>query len=380
MTAVSQSTVETDIYSEMGLVPVINARGNQTLFGGSILSPEIREAMDAANRYFVSMEDLFAETGKMVAELLECEAAYITSGCAAALVLGTAACIAGDDVAKIRALPHTQGMRNKVLIQGPHRYKYEHVTTIVGTKLIEVGDADSVSAEQLDAALGSDTAAVLFPAHLDSARGIVPLEEVIEIAHRNGVAVLVDAASQLYPLERMLGWTKMGADLVCFGAKYFGAPHSSGILCGRRDLVESAVSQGFIGFETGASAFGRPLKLDRAEIIAVLLALRNWMTLDHEQRIADAQTRLAPIAAVLEGLDGVKSSVVPGINIGAPGLCVDFEAASGLTAKKVIAELQSGSPSIVVGEVDGALLFNPNTLHEGDEEVVAERLRSIVTS
>ena len=258
MTAVSQSTVETGIYSEMGLVPVINARGNQTLFGGSILSPEIREAMDAANRYFVSMEDLFAETGKMVAELLECEAAYITSGCAAALVLGTAACIAGDDVAKIRALPHTQGMRNKVLIQGPHRYKYEHVTTIVGTKLIEVGDADSVSAEQLDAALGSDTAAVLFPAHLDSARGIVPLEEVIEIAHRNGVAVLVDAASQLYPLERMLGWTKMGADLVCFGAKYFGAPHSSGILCGRRDLVESAVSQGFIGFETGASAFGRP--------------------------------------------------------------------------------------------------------------------------
>ena len=217
MSAVSKSTAATDIYAELGLVPVINARGNQTVLGGSSVPDEIRKAMDEADRYFVVMEDLFAETGRRIAELLECEAAYVTSGCAAALALGAAACVAGSDESKVSKLPHTAGMKNKVLIQGPHRYKYEHAPTVVGTTLIQVGDSDRATPAQLEAAIGPDTATVLFPAHLDLEVGIVPLEQIIEIAHGRGVPVLVDAASQIYPIERMLGWTKMGADLVCFG-------------------------------------------------------------------------------------------------------------------------------------------------------------------
>src|SRR5438067_11603364 len=271
------SGADVDIYGELGLTPVINGIGNQTVLGGALLSPQFQAAMDAANRYFVDMDALLTQTGRMAALLLDCEAAYVTPGCAAALTLGTAACIAGDDGAKMERLPDTTGMKREVVIQGKQRYKYDRAPTVCGAVLREVGDATGTTPQQLEAAMGPDTAAVLFPAHLDGQAGTVPLTEVIAIAHSRGVPVLLDAASQIYPVSRMRGWTKMGADLVGFGAPYLGAPHSSGLLCGRGDLIASAAQQGFIGFERGTyRTFGRPFKLDRGEILAVVLALREW--------------------------------------------------------------------------------------------------------
>ncbi len=378
MAVASQSTAETEVYADLGLIPVINARGNQTLLGGSTVPDEVQEAIDAANRYYVIMEDLFAATGRVIADLLECEAAYVTSGCAAALALGAAACIAGDDEEKVKNLPHTEGMKNEVVIQGTQRYKYEHAPTVSGAKLVEAGDANGVTPAQLEGAIGPDTAVVLFVAHLDAVDGIVPLDQVVEISHRHGVPVMVDAAQQIYPLERMRMWTKMGADLVCFGAKYFGSPHSSGILCGREDLVASAVRQGFIGFEIGASSIGRPFKLDRGEVIGVVHALRRWISLDHEERIAAAEAKLEIISAAVEGKPGVNVSTDPGVLVGAPALCLNFEPESGLTAESVIESLRDGNPSIVVGEEGDTVIFNPNTLLDGDAEVVAERLAGIV--
>ena len=378
MAVASQSTAETEIYTDLGLVPVINARGNQTLLGGSTVPEEVQDAIDAANRYYVVMEDLFEVTGRVIANLLECEAAYVTSGCAAALALGAAACIAGDDEEKVKKLPHTEGMKNEVVIQGTQRYKYEHAPTVSGAKLVEAGNANGVTPAELEAAIGPDTAVMLFVAHLDVVDGIVPLDQVIEISHRHGVPVMVDAAQQIYPLERMRMWTKMGADLVCFGAKYFGSPHSSGILCGSEDLVASAVRQGFIGFEIGASSIGRPFKLDRGEVIGVVHALQRWISLDHEERIAVAEAKLEIISAVVEGKPGVNVSTDPGVLVGAPALCLNFEPESGLTAESVIESLRDGNPSIVVGEEEDTVVFNPNTLLEGDAEVVAERLAGIV--
>ncbi|MAG37316.1 MAG: hypothetical protein CL878_13865, partial [Dehalococcoidia bacterium] len=84
------------VFEELGLTPVINARGNQTVLGGSMFAPKVQETMDAANRYFVDMEALQQRGGEIIAELVGCEAAFVTPGCAAALALGAAACIAGD--------------------------------------------------------------------------------------------------------------------------------------------------------------------------------------------------------------------------------------------------------------------------------------------
>src|SRR5207248_2065509 len=154
-------------------------------------------------------------------------------GCAAAMALGAAACLSGSDPQKIERLPDTTGMRSEILIQSRQRYKYDRCLTIFGAKLIEVGDAAGTTTAQLEAAITDRTAAIHYFAP-GGGEGVVPIEAVLRLAHARGVPVLVDAASQIYPLERLRHYPAIGADLVCFGAKYFGAANSSGILCGRK--------------------------------------------------------------------------------------------------------------------------------------------------
>src|SRR5205823_4290269 len=183
---------------------VINARGLNTVVGGGTPSPRMREAMDRFDRYYVDMKDLLEKTGEIVARTIGAEAAYITPGAAAALTLGTAACITGDDVEKMAALPDTTGLKNRVVIQANHTNQYDRAVTIVGTKLIEVGDKSGTTREQLESALNDPVACVLYAAHLEGAPGVLPLDRVLEIARGKGVPVLVDAAGQIYPIDRML--------------------------------------------------------------------------------------------------------------------------------------------------------------------------------
>ena len=370
----------TSIYEELGVTPVINARGHNTVLGGSTPSPRVKDAMERAERYFVDMQQLLRRTGEIVAEMLEAEAAYITPGAAAAMALGTAACITGRDLELMARLPDTSGLKNRVLIQKGQHYAYERVPTIVGTKLVEVGDESGTTREQLNASLGPDVANVLYPAHLEGRPGTLSLPEVLDAAHARGVPVLVDAAGQVYPISRFKSYTRMGADLVCFGAKYFGAPHSSGILCGRRDLVEAAVPQGFIGFETAADrrSIGRPLKLDRQEIIAVVAALQEWMAMDHEQRLADHERSLQSIARKLEGLPGVRLDYVREVGAAPLRLRVAIDPAARRDTAAVVAALREGTPAVHVNVEPGGLLLNPATLHAGDEQIVGDRLRALL--
>lgn len=370
-----------DIYTELGITPVINARGNATILGGSRLGPVLMAAMEKADRHFVYMEELLERTGQIVAELLGCEAAYVTPGCAAALTLGAAACVTGGDSAKMARLPDTTDMKAELLIQARHRYKYERAATVAGPRLREVGDAQGTTARQLEEAIGSETAAVFFPAHLDGTEGTVPLRDAIAIAHRHDVPVLVDAAGQIFPPQRMGSFSKLGADLVGFGAKYFGAPNSTGILTGRRDLLDAAVQQGFIGFELGdATVFGRPLKVDRQEAITVVVGLRDWLAMDHDARIARDQAQLDTIAGALEEIAGVSTSLLPGRHFGAPGLQVRLDAAAPYTAEGLAAALREGRPSISVKWEDDSVILVAGPLAEGEAEIVARRLRELLTA
>jgi D-glucosaminate-6-phosphate ammonia-lyase len=369
------------VYEQLGATPVINARGNNTVLGGSTPSARVRRAMQDAERYYVDMQQLLERSGAVIADRLGAEAAYVTPGAAAALALGTAACMAGADADKIARLPDTTGLPGQVLIQAGHRYHYEHVVTVPGAKLVEVGQAGATTAAQLEAALGPAVAAVLFPAHLDGAPGTLPLADVLAIAHARGVPVLVDAAGRVYPLDKFRSYASGGADLVAFGAKYIGALNASGILCGRRDLVNAAAQHGFIGFETTAweKSFGRPLKVDRQTIVAVVTALQEWFETDHEARLAGYERRLRAMSAELEGAAGVSLSIVRGDG---PAPCVlrlsldptraRYDA-SGLTRT-----LLSGTPAIAVGQHGDAVTVNPVTLREEDDALVVSRLGSLL--
>jgi len=365
------------VYGQLGVRPVINATGGQrTLLGGSLLSPQVRQAMEDANRYYVDMGELLEKSGQIVAGLLGAEAAYITPGCCAALALGTAACMAGRDPAKLEQLPDARGMRDEVLIQKGQRYKYDRCVTSAGAHLVEIGDPSGTSVEGIEAAIGPRTVAILYRAP-DGGPGVVPLEEVIRVGHRHGVPIIVDAAGQVYPLERLKLYTGMGADLVGYGAKYFGAPNSTGVLCGREDLVQAAASHGFIGFEASPyRSFGRPMKLDRQEIVAVVVALREWMEMDHPARFEGYARRVRRLQDALGELPHVElapdGDPVTGLRI-----ALD-ESALGKSAAEIAAALKEGDPSIWVNTQKGAIVVSTRTLVDGDEAVIADRLKELL--
>ena len=365
-----------NVYEELGVKPVINAAGQMTLLGGSVLSPKVIRAMEEANRSYVDMKALQDRSGQIIAELLGAEAAYVTPGCCAALALGTSACMTGSDPGRIERVPDVTGMRHQVIIQGALRYAYDRCLTVPGAKLVQVGDATGSDLAQIEEAIGDRTAAI---AYLAPSRGdgVVPLEEIICLGKQRGVPIIVDAAAQVYPVENLGKYTAMGADLVCYGAKYFGAPNSSGILSGRKDLVEAAALQSFIGFESNPfRGIGRPMKLDRQEIIAVVVALREWMAMDHRARFDIYERRVKSLREKLAGVPHIEmapqGSPVSGLRIGLD------EKALGKTATEIARALREGEPSIWVRAQGEAITLSAAPMRDDDVPVIADRLQQVL--
>ena len=379
------------IYDELGVSPVLNAHGNRTLLGGGTPSVAVRTLMAQADEYYADMGDLMDTVGEKIADMLGVEAALVTSGCSAALTVAAAACMTGDDLEKIERIPDVSGMRNEFIIQRQLRIPYDRCMTISGGTLVEVGDVDETRAEHIEAAIGPNTAGIHylalgdFPGFQSQSKrdrpGALPIEEVIRIAHSHDLPVIVDAAGEVYPTDRLSKYIKMGADLVAYGAKYFGAVNSSGMLTGRKDLVATARKHSFIGFESDAiRSFGRPMKVDRQEVIAVYAALREWLTMNHEDRLAAYETRITTLRDRLQGITNIEMTEYPD---GAPtdGLRITVDADGlGKTWADVVGELRSGNPSIWVREdpAGGSFIVRMPTLKEGGEEIIAQRLREIL--
>ena len=367
-----------DIYETLGIRPIINAGGHMTILGGSVLSPEVREAMEAANTAYTLMDDVFDGAGKAIADMLGTGGGLVTSGCYAALVQGAAAILAGDDAERIRQLPDTTGMKDEFLIQKPTRYRYDRSVTVPGGILVEVGDDDSCTPQQLRDAIGSQTAGILYFAAGERFPNTVSLPEAIDIAHSAGIPVLVDAAAEIYPLERMRRVATSGADLVCFGGKYLGSGNSTGILCGDGEFVSKARLNGFTGFETGNNSIGRGYKIDRQEVIGTTIALRHWLDADHEQRLQLQSERISQIVDGLAGIPDVKAENMWEQDGAGPWMRLSVswdEQAKGRTAAEVSEALQNGSPAIFCRTDPGDLHIAVHTLREGETDIVLRRLQ-----
>lgn len=372
------TTTGADIYAKLGARAVINAQGNRTVLGGSATVPEVAAAMAAANDTYVEMSELLARSGEYIANLLGVEAAYVTSGCSAALAFSAAACMTGRDLDKIAQLPDTAGMKNEIVIQKAQRYSYDRSYTVPGARLVEAGDEDGCTSEQLRDAIGPNTAAVAYFIRAVEPCAVVTLEEAVEIAHDAGVPLIADAAAQIYPLDYLLR-NAQSADLVCFGAKYMGAPQSTGFLCGRKELVDAASDQGFIAFqENGGLSFGRPMKLDKQEVVAVVIAVERWLKMNHEDRLLLYEERLDTARQILAGTPGLHLEIenVPQYYGSSLIVTVDPDVV-GKTAQDIADELDGGNPRIWVMMADErAFEFNAHALNEGEEVIVAERIRA----
>ncbi len=372
------------IYERLGVRRVIHASGTTTRYGGSLLRPEALEAMREASHTLVNLDELNAAAGATIARMLGAEAAFVTAGASSGLILQSAACIAGDDPAKITRLPDTRGMKNEIVIQCAHRFAYDQAYRVAGGVLVEIGLARRTQPHELDDAINERTAAVAYLiSPFTSPPGILSLQQVIEIAHRRGVPVIVDAASMLPPRENLTKFLRLGADLVSFsGGKGIRGPQSTGILAGRRDLVRAVTLNA-----SPNQALARAAKTSKEEIAGLVVALELFMAEDEAAEMKRYRDVCTTVVEQLADIPGLRVVVEQDpVNRVLPHAVVYFtEEWSGPSGNAVQVALAKGEPHIYVqqgahqGGYFDEIAVDPINLQPGDELVVAKRLREELT-
>ena len=315
------------IYEHFGVTPIINASGAVTRLGGAPMPDEVLKAFNEAARASVPLEQLQAVASKVIAEATETEAGLVSAGAASALTLGAAAILTGYDLGRMERLPHCDGFPNEFVLAREQRSGYDHAVRAAGARLVEVGFNEIVAnagvrrteAWEYEAAFGPNTAGVLY---VYSPTSRPPLEEVVDVAHRHQLPVLVDAAGELPPRSNLKSIAATGADLVAFsGGKSIRGPQSTGILCGRRDLIGPAIAQ-LLDMDDHLELWnppaslidktklrgiprhgiGRGFKVSKEEIIALLVALQLFTSGAYDEEVPKARARLGRIVETAKRL------------------------------------------------------------------------------
>lgn len=393
------------IYGRLGVRTIINASGPSTRLSGGIMDPEVAQAMAEASQWCVDIAELQARACELIAEATGAEAGYVTAGAAAALMLGTAACLCGLDPARMNRLPDTTGMPNEVIVARSQRNMYDRAVTQAGARLIEVGIPDRVSGAgvrdaqvwEFEAAISEKTAAILFVAQ-EYAEPSLP--QIVEMARRRRVPVIVDAAAQLPPAANLKRFIAEGADLVAIsGGKALGGPQASGILAGRHDLIQSAALQQLdhdtyfeqwsppsVLFDKSkliglpASGIGRTAKCGKEEIVGLLTALRRFQEQDCDQMYEGWLDKCRALLAGLQGIAGTDSSIFERNVKGLPEVHLRVDQMRlGVSAAEIIKRLQDGDPSVHVNHArarDGVIVLGPTCLKAADIEMLVHRVRA----
>ena len=366
------------IYSKLGVRTFINAYGTLTTLSGTLMPPEVRRAMEEASQDFVPIHDLQKKVGERLAELTGAESGFVTAGASAALCLATCAVTAGADTAKIDRLPDLTGMKSEIVIQKVHRNSYDHAFRMVGVKLVDVETADEARR-----AIGEKTAAVAMVLSHNSLGHKVELADMIGIAHSAGVPLILDAAAEIPPADNLRKFVKMGADLVAFsGGKELRGPQCSGLLLGRKALVEAAYVN-----SAPNNRFARIAKVGKEEVVGLLTAVELALKKDEGAERRQREATLKRVADRLTGIPSVHTEFIPNLDHShSPRLSVQWdEAKLGLTVAEMVTRLREGEPAIVTADMTrfrpswkGLGIF-ANQLRPGEELVVARRVRQILT-
>ncbi len=357
-----------DLLAELNVRPFINAAGTYTTHSGSLMRPEVMEAINYASQYFVEVEELHDAVGKRIATLVGCEAAMVTAGAASALTLGTAGLLTGTDKAKINQIPDLTGMKNEVIVQKSHRFPYDHAIRNTGVKLVEV-----TTRAELEGAVNDRTAGLFFLNYANS-HGQIQDAEFAEIGKKVRVPTFNDCAADVHPVENVSKWIKMGFDLVCFsGGKGLMAPQSSGLLLGRADLIAASRANN----SPSSATIGRGMKVNKEEMLGIMVALESFLTRDHDKEWAEWERRANLIIASATSVPGVKAQMyLPEVFNRWPHIRVTWdEAQSGIKRADVIKKMRAGEPSILVWYSQDALDLGVITLKPGEDKIVARRLK-----
>jgi len=377
------------LLSDLGVRPVINAHNDLTGLGGSLPRGPVLEAISVANESFLEVESLSDAAGRAIAGLLGIEAALVTPGAAAAAVLATAACITEGREDLVARIPDTTGLRNEFVVQAGRRTFYDRSLEGAGGRIVMAGDEASTSEADIENVIGERTAGIFF--YAPGAPNVVPFDRVLVIAERHHLAVIVDAAEQVYPLDNFSKYVRAGADFATYSGKFFGAGSMAGILTGTAAGITAARSNSYLAFEgPDAQAFGQHMKVGRTEIVAAYAALKTWLEMDHAQRFRRYRRLMDSMRSRLDGFPYLSFSYEDGSATSDPkppdSLRVTFDRSrSPKSLAKVVKELHEGEPCIILRPhyqwVDpdrDHLDIRVSTLQAGQEKIIADRLAEIL--
>jgi uncharacterized pyridoxal phosphate-dependent enzyme len=377
-----------NVYTRLGVKTVINCRGTWTYLSGSLEFPEVRQAQLEAAEYFVNMLDLQRAVGRRLSELTGAESGIITSGSAGAMAAATAACMAGADDKYIWQLPDTTGLKHEVIMVGG-RSAFDSAIRLTGAKLVL-----TYSPEELAKAINENTA-MIYTTDLGE-----KLRKELEIAKEHKIPLLLDDAAGIPPADNAKLYARMGIDLYCFsGGKGLSGPQCSGLLLGRKDLIEAAL----MNSSPREGAVCRPMKVGKEEVIGCLTALETWLNLDEKKLYDEWNGRVDRIRKLVETVPGVKTDTyIPDDGNRYPTLKISWDQqAWRYSISDCVQELRAGDPVIEVLGADNPSLVravregnpNPNrkerkgpdhielvsmTIKPGEEIIVGQRLRAIL--
>jgi uncharacterized pyridoxal phosphate-dependent enzyme len=379
-----------NVYSRLGVKTVINCRGTWTYLSGSLQFPEVRAAQTEASHHFVNMVELQRAAGRKLAELTGAESGMITSGAAGAMAASTAACMAGSDPAKIWQLPDTTGMKHEVIMVGG-RSAFDNAIRLTGAKLVLVeGPEDIANAI-------TDNTAMIYTTDLGD-----KLVREVAIARERKVPMLLDDAAGIPPANNLKLYAQMKIDMYTFsGGKGLQGPQCSGVLLGRKDLIEAALRNS----APWEGAVCRPMKVGKEEVIGCLTAVEMWLKIDPKKLYSEWNARVDRIGKLVETVPGVKTEIyIPDDGNRYPTLKVSWDQqAWGFTITDCVQQLRAGDPVIEVLGADNPSLVpavregiqKPNTkelkevdhielvsmtIQPGEEMIIGQRLRAILSA
>ena len=375
-----------NVYSRLGVKTVINCRGTWTYLSGSLEFPEVLQAQQEAGQYFVNMIELQRGVGRRLSELTGAESGIVTSGSAGAMAAATAGCMAGTDDKYIWQLPDTTGLKNEVVMVGG-RSAFDSAIRLTGAKLVL-----TYSPEELANAI-NDKTAMIYTTDLGE-----KLQRVLAIAKDHKVPLLLDDAAGIPPVDNAKLYARMGIDMYCFsGGKGLRGPQCSGLLLGRKDLIEAAL----LNSSPREGAVCRPMKVGKEEVIGCLTALETWLNIDEKKLYAEWNGRIDRIRKLVETVPGVKTETyIPDDGNRYPTLKISWDQqAWRFTIADCVEQLRAEEPVIEVLGLDNPSLVkavregNPNhkehkgpdhielvsmTIQPGEEMIVGKRLRAIL--
>jgi L-seryl-tRNA(Ser) seleniumtransferase len=363
------------VYELLGIKHIINATGTVTNLGGSLMPPEVVAAWVDASKHFVNLLELQDRVGEKIAKLAGVEAALVTTGAAGALLLATAAAVTRGNRTFIKRLPDTTGMKNEVILQKAHRSCYDNQLTDVGVKLVVVETLGDVKKAI------SQRTGLMFFMNVADADGRIKRRHWVEMARRHKVPTLLDAAADVPPVERLAQYPKMGFDLVALsGGKALRGPNNTGLLLGRRELIQAAK----LNTNPHCGTIGRMMKVSKEDMIALLAAVQRFVRLDHKAEWREWERRLGIIENAVKGIPTLQCErIVPPIANHVPHLLFSWdEKRVKLTREKLTQILAKGDPPIQIGRVAGTgdkgVLISVFMLQEGEERIVARQLQVIL--